>query len=65
MDTTRLPWWLLAAALVYDVMPLDLIPDAVPLVGLADDVGVTGMLLLAALVAWRRRRADAAGIEGT
>lgn len=46
----RTPWMakvLVTAALVYGASPLDLIPDAIPLLGQADDAAVLlGVLLL-------------------
>ena len=38
----RLP---LILALVYDVLPVDLVPDVIPVMGLVDDAGVTGVAL--------------------
>jgi uncharacterized membrane protein YkvA (DUF1232 family) len=42
----------LALALLYGVSPVDLVPDAIPLFGLMDDLGVFGVLC----VWWLRRR---------
>lgn len=50
------PWLVLLLAAVYDVAPVDLIPD-VPLLGWADDAGVTGLAVLLAVTWWRQRRA--------
>lgn len=50
------PWVsvaLLVAALLYGVSPVDLIADVVPVLGLVDDVGVFGAVLLW----WWRQRA--------
>lgn len=60
MDRVPRGWWLLLLALGYDLSPIDLVPDAVPLLGLADDLGVTGLALLTVLTWWRRKRALAA-----
>lgn len=40
------PWVMVVLAMLYGVLPTDLIPDAVPLVGWVDDIG----LLLAAVL---------------
>ncbi|MBL8086556.1 MAG: DUF1232 domain-containing protein [Chthonomonas sp.] len=53
------PWraWLpLISALVYGVSPLDLIPDVLPLLGLADDAVVIVAMVLLALFQLRRNR---------
>ena len=44
----RTPYWVkgvAAAALAYFVLPLDAIPDLLPLVGLSDDIGVLSAAL--------------------
>ncbi len=53
-----LPWPLRAALvglLVYMASPIDLIPDALPVIGVADDV-----ILIAVVLRWVTRRAGAA-----
>ncbi len=53
------PWAVLLGAIAYDVWPMDAIPDA-PLVGWADDLGVTGMAVVLAWTWWRQRRRERA-----
>ncbi len=47
--TPRLSRWLLGAAVAYVLLPFDLIPDAVPLLGQLDDLVVVPLLLWLAL----------------
>jgi len=60
----RAPWSALfsvLAALLYDVSPIDLIPDLIPLLGWFDDGVVTVVFAVVAFASWRkwskRRRA--------
>ena len=49
------PWKALLSlifALLYDASPIDLIPDLIPLLGWLDDVVVSAVLALFALVTW-------------
>jgi uncharacterized membrane protein YkvA (DUF1232 family) len=55
----RLP---LILALVYDVLPVDLVADVVPVMGLVDDAGVTGVALMLAGRAWWMGRASATAL---
>lgn len=48
-------WALLAAALLYGASPVDLLPDAIPLVGWLDDAG---LVLAAALNVFQKNSAD-------
>lgn len=48
-------WVLLGLALLYGVSPLDIVPDALPLVGWLDDLG---LLLAAALNVYQKNAAD-------
>lgn len=43
-----IPWWAIAAiafALLYVLNPIDLIPDALPVIGVVDDAAVVGICL--------------------
>ena len=46
-------WMAIAVAIAYTLLPLDLVPDAIPIFGELDDLGVTGVAL-AVVAAWRR-----------
>jgi uncharacterized membrane protein YkvA (DUF1232 family) len=41
--------WLLAFAILYGISPIDLVPDIIPILGLADDLVIVSMLLLGAI----------------
>jgi uncharacterized membrane protein YkvA (DUF1232 family) len=65
-EYTAVPYWVIAAAafaLLYVLTPVDLIPDAIPVVGLLDDAAVVSACLamvrqeLAKYAEWRRARA--------
>ncbi|MBS1713030.1 MAG: DUF1232 domain-containing protein [Armatimonadetes bacterium] len=53
----RAPWSALLSVLValfYDVSPVDLIPDLIPLLGWFDDGVVTVVLAVVAVASWRK-----------
>jgi uncharacterized membrane protein YkvA (DUF1232 family) len=58
-DKTVSKWrkLLLGAALVYVVVPFDAIPDAIPIVGWLDDVGIVSIALTSMLADVRKRAA--------
>jgi uncharacterized membrane protein YkvA (DUF1232 family) len=43
-----LTWIALAGTILYTVWPIDLIPDVVPIVGLLDDLGLWGVMVMLA-----------------
>lgn len=43
-ETPKLKKLIIAAGLFYFVTPIDIIPDAIPIVGLLDDIGVLSMV---------------------
>jgi uncharacterized membrane protein YkvA (DUF1232 family) len=57
--SSKTPWGAilsLFAALLYGASPIDLIPDLIPLIGWVDDAVIVPVLLLLALVQWRRAK---------
>lgn len=49
---------LLIIAAVYTVIPTDIIPDVVPVVGWLDDIGVDGLLVFAFIKSYTKKRAQ-------
>jgi uncharacterized membrane protein YkvA (DUF1232 family) len=43
--TPRMARWLLGVALAYGLSPIDLIPDAIPLIGILDDLVLLPLLI--------------------
>ena len=54
---------LVIGTLFYDVLPADLIPDVVPMFGLVDDLGITGMAAILFVTWWRQRKLASAEAE--
>ena len=66
---TDIPWQSIVrvtAAIIYFVMPADLIPDVIPVAGLMDDAAVIGFVIrsvradLDAFLAWESQQTDTA-----
>jgi uncharacterized membrane protein YkvA (DUF1232 family) len=58
-QSSKTPWGTiisLLAALLYGASPIDLIPDVIPLIGWIDDAIIVPVLLLLALVQWRKAK---------
>ncbi len=47
--TPRVPKWLLGMAVAYVLLPFDLIPDFIPIIGHLDDVVLVPLLIFIAL----------------
>ena len=46
---------LIIVAVVYDISPIDFIPDVAPIMGWADDIVATFIALINAYINWRRK----------
>ena len=58
--SSKTPWGAiisLLAALLYGVSPIDLLPDIIPLIGWVDDAIIVPVMILLAIVQFRRARA--------
>lgn len=55
-NTAKWPKLLLVAAVIYLVVPFDLVSDFLPLVGLLDDAGVVTAVIAALLAALKKAR---------
>lgn len=63
--TERRAWLPLVFALLYGVSPIDAIPDAIPIMGVMDDLGVGGVALMLALWWWRQRHQGTATLDAS
>ena len=48
-QTPKIPRWLLGIAIAYFLSPIDLIPDAIPILGQLDDLVIVTILVCGAL----------------
>ncbi len=46
--------WLLIVAIIYLILPIDLIPDAIPVLGSLDDAALLIINLIQKYILWRR-----------
>ncbi len=46
--------WLLIVAIIYLILPFDLIPDAIPVLGSLDDAALLIINLIQKYILWRR-----------
>lgn len=51
-------YWLLLLVLIYLILPIDLIPDSIPLVGTLDDVGLLLVYVLEVYTKWKRNNEE-------
>jgi len=51
--------WLLIVAIIYLILPFDLIPDAIPVLGSLDDTALLIINLIQKYILWRRENEQA------
>jgi uncharacterized membrane protein YkvA (DUF1232 family) len=51
--------WLLILAIIYLILPVDLIPDAIPVVGSLDDAALLIINLIQKYILWKREKEQA------
>lgn len=55
--------WLLIVAIVYLILPIDLIPDAIPILGSLDDAALLIINLIQKYVLWKKENEQKEGGE--
>lgn len=57
-------YWLLIVVIIYILLPIDLIPDRVPLIGTLDDAGLLLVHIIQEYNRWRREN-EGKEVSGT
>lgn len=55
--------WLLILAIIYLILPIDLIPDAIPVVGSLDDSALLIINLIQKYILWKKENEQKEGRE--
>ena len=50
--------WLFIVVIIYIILPVDLIPDSIPLLGTLDDAGLLIVKLLEEYGKWKKRKGE-------